>query len=130
VSPVLRALAVAAMLVAAPLPSARADAADCDRRVCIYIEGEGMRVDSWETIAEQRPGDGLVCDATAYFLANDYTVDVVQFTGCERVHPGQIGARYARTDDVPAQYIAGTRLCVRWTPDPPLSGKPCITIER
>ena len=105
-----------------------------DGRVHMTVTGSGETITGWETWTYALPGDGCVAP-DAYFYAGHPsrgTESLVDFwdnpNPCRTAPPNGTVKWWARTTDVPATYVHGTRLCNAW--DAPFHGYPCITIER
>ena len=104
-----------------------------DGRVYLRVTGDGITVNGWETWIYAVVTDGCVAP-DAYFYAqhpsrNDPSaVDLWSNPGpCRTAPENGVTRWWARTEDVPAQYVSGTKLCNAW--DAPFRGFPCVTIR-
>lgn len=99
----------------------------CNGRVCIYLNGSGLKVNWWETTATMYTSDGTICDPTAYFWAKGpnatqyYIVDTVTIYECHYSN----GYWYAYFESGgSSSWQNNTRLGNSWDPNPPFSGFP------
>lgn len=107
----------------------------CEGRVCINVKGSGNSVSSMKITAVQYSYDG--CQAPdAYFYAkhpaNDYYYHFDSWFNtypCVTASPNAVVRWWAKTDEVPAKFMDGTRLGGQWAPNPPFTGFPTVRIR-
>jgi hypothetical protein len=117
-----------------PVPSS---ATGTNGRVLIKVVGSGLYVDSWQTRARQYPSDGCI-DHDAYFYSKPpWSSTYIFVTAYLYYGPCYQVPSYAWSIDwwtygdngQAGGYVNQTRLCNGWSPAPPLSGFPCITVH-
>jgi hypothetical protein len=112
----------------------------CKSTVCMTVHstgGSGPYIDYWHINATQ-PIDTEVCNVYGYFYVgptsgSPYYDDVAQGNpkcvtdGSNEITIWNATDPFANTS-FPEYYDPGTQLCGDWTPDPPLTGRVCITV--
>lgn len=93
------------------------DASGCNANVCIWVYGNGLTVNKWDTTGNSSVA---TCTFSVYWAPGN----AVFSTGQEVC--GGPGLYYGYEADVPFSFVTTTQVCVSWVYIP---GKPCETVK-